>query len=128
MDYTEHVKLLREAFPDAVFKAVVRIEMPESKPGADDAISGNLDLADVDPFTAVDFVQMARDQQQEKVRAERAEAIKAAEEYAASVERIHAPIIHLPGGGTHRCPDAHLIQTMAMDRERQPARPPLAWG
>lgn len=124
--YAGHLAALREAFPGGNFSVMVRVEIPESEPGADDKIAGNMDLGGVDAKTAVNFVQMARDQQQAKVRAERAQAVKEYEEYAASVERMHAPIIHLPGGGTHKVPDAHLIQAMAMDR--QGPRPPLAWG
>lgn len=125
-DYKAHINLLRSTYPDGKFTLLVRAELPESEPGMDDAIAGNFDLAGVDPFTALHYVEQAKATQQERVRAQRAELVKMAEEHASAIERIHAPIIHLPGSACPP-PDAHLIQTMAMDRERT-LRPPLAWG
>lgn len=125
-DYTKHLNLLRSTYPEGKFSLLIRVEMPESEPGMDDAVAGNMDPAGVDPFTVVNYVEQAKATQQERVRAQRAELIRQAEEHASAVERIHAPIIHLPGSASQP-PDAHLIQTMAMDRERL-VRPPLAWG
>lgn len=110
-DLSPHIDALREAFPEGRFTMTIRCELPETEPGAGDGTAGNLALAGSSPQQAVEYLLRAQMEHVERMKEQ-------ARQRQQALASLHAPVIHLPNGGTHKCPDAHLIQAMARDRDR----------